>query len=218
MSFGKYFSVFNKLTPSEQEALLNETVLRRVPAGTLITAGSDSCIGVVVVRSGQLREYITSEDGREMTVARLFGHDISILSASCIMNSINFDIYLSAEKDSEFWVIPPQLYRQLLEKSAPLANYTNRLLAASMTDIMWMAQQVLWKGIDRRLAHFLLDESAIEDSLTLKITHEAIAGHIGTAREVVTRMLRTFQSDGLVKLSRGCIEIIDIEKLEELDE
>ena len=218
MSFGKYFSVFNKLTPSEQEVLLNEAVLRKVSAGTLVTAGSENCTGVIVVRSGQLREYITSEDGREMTIARLFGHDISILSASCIMNSINFDIYLSAEKDSEFWVLPPQLYRQLLEESAPLANYTNRLLASSMTDLMWMTQQVLWQGIDRRLAHFLLDESAFEDSLTLKITHEAIAGHIGTAREVVTRTLRSFQSGGIVKLSRGCIEITDIEKLEELDE
>ena len=74
----------------------------------------------------------------------------------------------------------------------------------------------MWKSFDKRLAAFLLEESQLEDTPILKITHERIAAHLGTAREVVTRMLRYFQSEGLVKLTRGTIDIIDPQGLENL--
>ena len=76
----------------------------------------------------------------------------------------------------------------------------------------------MWKSFDKRLATFLLEESALEGSSSLKITHEKIANHMGTAREVVTRMLRYFQSEGMVKLTRGTVEIIDEKRLEDLAE
>ena len=134
------------------------------------------------------------------------------------MNSIQFDITITAEKDTEFWIIPPEYYKGLMEKSAAVANYTNEIMATRFTDVMWLIEQVLWKSFDRRLAHFLIEESAIENSTVLKTTHEIIASHLGSAREVVTRMLKYFQNEGMVKLTRGTIEIIDMDKLEELDE
>ena len=150
-----------------------------------------------------------SEDGREITLYRLFERDLCLFSASCMMRSIQFDITIQAEKDAELWVIPAETYRQVMEESAPLSNFTNEVMAARFSDVMWLIEQVLWKSFDRRLAAFLLEESAIEGTRTLKITHELIGNHMGNPREVVTRMLRYFQGEGLVRLSRGTVEIVD---------
>ena len=174
-------------------------------------------MGLLLIRSGQLRAFLTSDEGREITLYRLFERDICLFSASCVMNSIQFDITITAEKETEFWVIPPYVYKALVDKSLVVSNFVNQLMATRLTDVMWLVEQIMWKSLDKRLAHFLLEESAIEDSNVLKTTHEIIASHLGSAREVVTRMLKYFQSEGMVKLTRGSIEIQDPEKLEQLD-
>ena len=89
--------------------------------------------------------------------------------------------------------------------------------AGRLSEVMWLMEQIMWKSFDKRLAAFLLEESKVEDSLVLKITHEKIANHLGTAREVVTRMLRYFQNEDMIRLTRGTVEIIDRKRLEELD-
>ena len=217
MSVSEYFPIFDKLDPQDQQTLLHCAIRRTAPQGTLLHNGSADCMGLLLVRSGQLRAYLTSDEGREITLYRLFERDICLFSASCVMNSVQFDIFITAEKETEFWVIPPYIFKDLMERSAPVANYTNQLMATRFTDVMWLVEQIMWKSFDRRLAHFLLEESAIEDSPTLRITHEGIAGHLGTAREVVTRMLKYFQTEGMVKLTRGFIEITDEGKLAALD-
>ena len=103
-----------------------------------------------------------------------------------------------------------------MAESAPLANFTNALMAARFSDVMWLLEQLLWKSMDRRLAAFLLEEAAVEGTDTLRLTHERIAAHLGTAREVVTRLLRYFQSEGLVKLGRGSVELTDRRALAKL--
>ena len=216
MSVAEYFPIFDKLTPQEQELLLQSAVKRRVPAGTMLHNGSELCMGLLVICSGQLRAYINSEEGREVTVYRLFEMDTCLLTASCVMNSIQFDITITAEKETEFWIIPPYIYKRLVENSAVMANYVNDIMATHFTDVMWLMEQIMWKSFDKRLAAFLLEESELENTRTLKITHEIIAGHMGTAREVVTRMLRYFQTEGMVKLTRGTIEILDPKRLESL--
>lgn len=90
-----------------------------------------------------------------------------------------------------------------------VANFTSELMATRFSEVMWLIEQIMWKSLDKRVAAFLLEESAIEGTALLKITHETIANHLGTHREVITRMLRYFQSEGLVKLSRGAIEVTD---------
>ena len=174
------------------------------------------CTGLLLVKSGQLRAYILSDEGREITIYRLFDRDICLFSASCIMRSIQFDVTIEAEKDTELWIIPAETYKSIMEESAPVANYTNELMASRFSDVMWLIEQIMWKSLDKRVASFLLEESSIEESDTLKLTHEAIANHLGTHREVITRMLRYFQSEGIVKLSRGTVMILDKEKLEHL--
>ena len=209
MSFSSFFPVWERLTPQQQAALSGSMFSRRVRRGDVIHQGDADCTGLLLVKSGQLRAFMLSEDGREITLYRLFERDLCLFSASCMMRSIQFDITIQAEKDSELWVIPAESYRQVMEESAPLSNFTNEVMAARFSDVMWLIEQVLWKSFDRRLAAFLLEESAIEGTRTLKITHELIGNHMGNPREVVTRMLRYFQGEGLVRLSRGTVEIVD---------
>ena len=213
MDFSEYFPIWDKLTPQQQERLSQGAVLRRAKKGAILHNGTMDCLGLLLVREGQLRAYIYSDNGREVTIYRLFERDICLFSASCIMQSIQFDITIEAEKDSQFWVIPPELYKSVMEQSAPLANYTSQIMASRFTDVMWLVEQIMWKSLDQRLAAFLLEESALENTPVLKITHERIANHMGTAREVVTRMLRYFQDEGVVSLSRGTVSILDAEKL-----
>jgi CRP/FNR family transcriptional regulator len=217
MSFSEYFSIYNKLSPEDQKTISDAAVLRKVPKGTLVHDGTD-CLGLLVIRSGQLRTFICSDEGKEVTLFRLFDRDTCLFTASCMMSSVQFDMMISAEKETEFWVIPPRLYKTLSEKSAPLANYVNELMASHLTDILWLIEQIMWKSVDKRLANFLLEEATLEDSDVLKLTHEAIANHLGTAREVVTRMLRYFQNEGYVKLTRGAVEITDRDGMEALIE
>lgn len=218
MEFETYFPVWNQLTP-EQQALISSTVtFRKIPKGTIVHNGSMDCSGLMLLRSGQLRSYIMSEEGREITLYRLFDMDLCLFTASCMMRGIQFDITIEAEKDTEVWVIPPEVFKKVADESAPMANYMNEIMASHFSEVMWLVEQIMWKSFDKRLAGFLLDETALEGTNKLKITHEIIGNHLGTAREVVTRMLRYFQSEGFVKLTRGAVEVVDPVKLKQLSE
>ncbi len=216
MRFSDYFPIWDKLLPAQQTLLQSRAAKRTAQKGTVIHNGSMECTGLMLVRSGQLRAYILSPEGREITIYRLFERDLCLFSASCMMRSIQFDITIEAEKDTEFFLIPPEVYRSVMEESAPLANFTNEIMASRFSDVMWLIEQVMWKSFDKRLADFLLEERTIEGTDSLKLTHEAIGNHLGNPREVVTRMLRYFQNEGMVRLSRGTVDIIDAEKLETL--
>lgn len=216
MDFSEYFPIWDKLTQSQQQKLSGAAEFRSVKRGTILHNGALDCLGLLVIRSGQIRVYYLSEDGREVTLYRLFSRDICLLSASCVMPNIQFDTVIEAEKDSEMWIIPSCLYKTLAQESAAMANYSTELMGSRMSEIMWLMEQIMWKSMDRRLAAFLLEEAALDGSAVLKLTHEKIANHLGTAREVVTRMLRYFQSEGMVKLTRGTIELLDQEKLRQL--
>ena len=216
MDFAEYLPFWNKLTEEQKQRISNVIEFRKIEKGTHIHDSSADCLGLVVVRSGQLRAYILSEDGREITISRLTQYDVSLLSASCVMPDMQFNVMIEAEKDSEFWSIPACLFKNLVDESLAVSNYSRNLLSGNFSELMWLMEQIMWKSFDKRLAAFLLEESRLEETSQLKTTHEKIANHMGTAREVVTRMLRYFQSEGMVALTRGTIEIVDEAKLEEL--
>ena len=216
MDFAEYFPVWKKLTSEQKERISSVTELRKVKKGTVLHNGSADCLGLLLIRSGQLRAYILSDEGREITIYRLFERDMCMFSASCVMPNIQFDIVIEAEKDSEMWIIPACLYQNLMEESLAIANYTVHLMGGHFSELMWLVEQIMWKSMDKRLAKFLVEECGLESTCTLKITHEKIANHMGTAREVITRMLKYFQSEGMVKLTRGAVEITDEEALSEL--
>ena len=209
MQYREYLPFWDKLTGEQQDRIAGVITFHQVEKGTHIHDSSADCLGLVVVKTGQLRTYILSDEGREITIGRLFDYDISLLSASCVMPDMQLNVMIDAEKDTEFWSIPACLFKNLMDESLPIASYARSLLSSNFSELMWLMEQIMWKSFDKRLAAFLLEEAAIDGTKLLKVTHEKIANHMGTAREVVTRMLRYFQSEGLVKLTRGTIEIID---------
>ena len=217
MSLSNYFPIWDKLTPEQQERILSVADLQQVKSGTLLHDGSPDCLGLLLVRSGQLRAYMLSSEGREITICRFFEMDICLFSASCVMPNMQIDIFIEAEKDCELWIIPACLYKNLMDESIALSNYSHDLITNHFSELMWLMEQIMWKSFDKRLAQFLLEESALEGS-SLKLTHEKIANHMGTAREVVTRMLRYFQSEGMVRLTRGAVEITDARALQALQD
>ena len=210
------FPVWKQLTPDQQQTLQKTAYQRKVPAGTVIQDGTMDCIGPVLVCSGQFRAYILSEEGREVTLYRLFEMDMCLMSASCMMPNIQFEVIIEAEKDSEIWIIPPHVFKKLMKENVAVSNYINDLMSSRFSDVMWTMEQVMFKSFDRRLADFLVKESQIEGTNVLKITHEKIANHLGSAREVVTRMLRYFQGEGLVTLTRGTVELTNEKALRKL--
>ena len=218
MNISDFFPFWEELTPYQQELLISSAVKRTVKKGTVIHNRSSDCLGLLLVSSGQLRAYILSQEGREITIYRLFDRDTCMFSASCMLRNLQFDITIEAEKDSELWIIPPDIFKKLMDESLPVSNFVNQVIAGRFSEVMWLMEQVLWKSFDKRLAAFLMEESNIEESDIIKITHEKIANHLGTAREVVTRMLRYFQNEQLIRLSRGTIEIIDHKRIQNLAE
>lgn len=216
MELNEFFPMWNELAPEDQALLLGSSSRRDVRRGEILHNGSADCTGLFALLSGQLRSYIISSDGREVTLYRLLTRDICLFSASCIMNSIQFDITIEAEKDSQLIVIPADVYKSVMERSAPLANYTSQLMAARFSEVMWLIEQIMWKSMDKRLAAFLLEESVLDGSNVIKTTHDRVAAHLGTAREVVTRMLKYLQSEGMIRMTRGTIELTDISRLNEL--
>ena len=218
MEFSQYFPIWNKLTREQQQRLSDVTELQQIKRGTVIHDGSPECKGMVLVKSGQLRAYLLSDEGREITICRFFEMDICLFSASCVMPNMMFDVFIEAEKDTEIFVIPACLYQNLMDESLPLSTYSRALITNHFSEVMWLMEQIMWRSFDKRLAGFLVEEARIDETDSLKITHEKIAAHMGTAREVVTRMLRWFQSEGMVKLTRGTVELTDKKALQKLAE
>lgn len=216
MSFQNCFPIWDQLQPYQQRQLLDSLALQSVKRGTIVRGGNADCAGLLLIRAGQLRALVYSEEGREITIYRLFDGDICLFCAPCVISAIQFDMTIQAEKDTEFWSIPSEVYQKLMAESAAVANYTNELMANRFSEVMNRMEQFMWKSMDKRVAAFLLQEASIEGTCELRITHETIANHLGSHREVITRTLRDFQSAGMVRLSRGMVTILDQEKLEAL--
>jgi cAMP-binding proteins - catabolite gene activator and regulatory subunit of cAMP-dependent protein kinases len=212
----KIFPVWNKLSDEEKETLTNGSSVKTVKEGAVIHNGDEDCIGLLLIKKGIIRIYILNENGREITLYRLFDRDMCLFSASCIMNSIQFDVKIEAETDVDMIIIKAPVYEGLMQKSLVVANYTNELMAARFSEVMWLMEQIMFKSFDVRLAEFLYQQMNIEQNSTISITHEKIARHMGTAREVVTRMLKYFQGEKMVRLFRGGIEIIDEDKIRKM--
>jgi CRP/FNR family transcriptional regulator len=159
-----------------------------------------------------------SEEGREITLYRLQEGDVCVLSASCVLSTITFDVHVDAEVDSEVLLVHASVFAELSRQNVYVEKFSYQLATERFSDVMWTMQQVLFMSFDKRLAIFLLDEMNKAEEDTIRLTHEQIAKYVGTAREVVTRMLKYFSGEGIVSLSRGGIKILDKKKLRSLTE
>lgn len=200
------------LTQQQRDGLVKHTKNIHYSKGQDIHSSSD-CMGVIIVKSGTIRVYITSEEGREITLFRLNEGDTCIFTASCVLKSITFDIFLEAEVDCSLLQIQPVFFERLTHQNVYAELFSYKLASERFSEIMWAMQQILFTRFDKRLATFLLEESAQNNSDTIYMTHEQIAKYLSSAREVVSRMLKYFANEGYVTLSRGGITIINKNKL-----
>ena len=162
MEFQDYIPIWEKLTPPQRQRLKDGAARRTVQKGTVLHSGNADCTGLFLIQQGRLRAYtLSEEEGREITIYRLFDRDICLFSASCIMRSIQFDVMIQAETDTQLWIIPSGLYKDLMEESALAANFVNEIMASRFSEVMWLMEQIMWKSFDKRLAKFLLEESAL---------------------------------------------------------
>lgn len=205
----QFFPFWEQLDKNTQAQLVANTRSAQFASGAHIHNGENDCIGVLLVLEGELRAYMLSSSGRECTLFRVRENETCVLAATCILEMITFDMFLDAETDTKLLVVDSEVYAQLIDENVSVEAYTYRQSADRFSDVMWVMQQQLFMGLDARLAIFLLDEVAYTGSTMLELTHDEIARNIGSAREAVSRMLKSFADKGMVVLSRGHIEITD---------
>lgn len=207
---------WNQISDEEQKMFIDNAIIVKYQKDNIVYNSSGDCKGLTIVKSGNLRAYMLSESGKEITLYRLFENDACIMTANCLLKNITFDMIIEAEKDCEIILVPFSVYGMLNTSNLFIQDFTSQLVSSRFSDVMWVMEQVVFMSFDKRLAIFLLEQSAIEGSDILNITHENIAKNLGSAREVVSRMLKYFQSSDIVYVSRRNIEIKNRKKLMEL--
>lgn len=214
--YERYFPAWRHISEDDRAALIRSTMPVSYKKGVCVHGAESECIGILLIRKGMLRTYMLSEEGREVTLFRLREGDLCILSASCVMEAITFDVHVDAEEDTDAFLISAPFFSRLKERNVHVECAAYKMTVERFSDVMWAMQQILFMSMDRRLAMFLWDELSKAKGDTIHLTHEQIAKYIGSAREVVSRMLKYFASEGIVELSRGGIKILDKVKLRKL--
>ena len=209
------FPFWNEIPESDRVFICQNSFALTYPKGTNIHDGN-GCSGVIFVRSGSLRLYMMSESGKDITLYRLHKGDMCMLSASCVLQTITFDVFVDAEENSECYVISGSAFADVSARNPQIKIFALETAVSRFSDVMWVMQQILFMSMDKRLAIFLTDEAARTNSDTITLTHEQIARYIGSAREVVSRMMKYFASEGIIEVSRGGIKILDKKRLRKL--
>ncbi len=210
--YKEIFPFWDEISETDREFICQNSFALTYPKGTNIHNGNE-CSGVILVRSGSLRLYMMSEEGKDITLYRLHKGDICMLSASCVLQTITFDVFVDAEDDSECYIISGSAFAEISERNPKIKIFALETAVSRFSDVMWVMQQILFMSMDKRLAIFLCDEAARTNSDTVMMTHGQIARYIGSAREVVSRMLKYFANEGIVEVSRKGIKILDKNRL-----
>ena len=178
-------------------------------AGEAIKLGGNNCIGPLFVVHGILRVYLLSADGREATIYRLRQGDACMLSASCMLSAITFDVQIDAETDCDLLIIPTTLFADLMSHNLYVENYVYRNSSERLSDLIQAVERMFFLTLRQRIAAFLIDESATNGTDCLTLTQEQLARAIGSAREAVSRSLKQLAQSGSIEVSRGGIRILN---------
>lgn len=210
--FAAYFPFWKSLKDEDKDFLCQSTIEEHFEKQQPVHDNM-GCSGLYILKKGRLRLCMLSEEGKEITLYRLMPGDICMLSASCVLQSITFDVYVDAEEPSDCYCISGPAFAAVSERVLEVKIFALERAVDRFSDVMWIMQQIVFMSMDKRLAIFLLDEMAMTGSDAITMTHEQIARHLGTAREVVSRMLKHLAADGAIEVTRKCINITDKEKL-----
>ncbi len=207
------FPFWSELKENEKILIEKSIRIETYSKGMLIHRNENVCKGLMTVLSGQLRTYILSDEGREITLFRVRPNEICVLSASCLMDSITFDVLIEAIENTEVMLLPVTVINQIQAQNTSMELYLYKATTEKFSEVMWTMQQILFLKIDQRVAQFLWDEMIHTNSMTLTITHDEIAKYIGSAREVISKVMKYLSQENVVELKRGSVEIINKEKL-----
>lgn len=204
------------LSHDEKQLAANHAFIRHYTAGEMLDNQENTCLGMLYVLAGELRIYLLSEEGREISLYHLFPGEMGVLSADGVLSHVSFVTQLAAVQETDVLVIPDAVYSSMMEKNIYLRSETYALAVQRMSLIMWVLQQIIFARMDQRLASFLLESWERSGSTEMRLTQEQIAAYINSAREVVARMLKRFASDGLIENRRGTIVLLDIPGLTQI--
>ena len=210
--YRKTFPFWDRMNSDDKETFLRSSHNVHIKKGTNVHDGNE-CTGVILVKSGCLRLYLLSDEGKEITLYRLFSGDMCIFSASCVLSTITFDVLVDAEEDSDCIILGGCAFEEVASRMPEAKIFALEAALSRFSDVMWVMQQILFMSMDKRLAIFLSDEISKRGGDTVSLTHEQIAKYMGSAREVVSRMLKYFSNEGLVEVSRKGIKILDKKRL-----
>ena len=207
-------SFYNYLTPDEQELLDNSMQRISCRKGQVVHRHGDACVGLIFVRRGRLAFSILSEEGREITVFRTERGETCILSAACVLQSLEFESQITAEVNSDISILPAPTLSRLMNANHDVERLVYKQAVGQYSSVLRTMQQIIFLSLEKRLATFLLEESQRRKSDSFSATPEQIARYIGSSREVVTRMLNQFSSRGIVSLGRGTVTVLNPDALE----
>ncbi|WP_153972149.1 Crp/Fnr family transcriptional regulator [Romboutsia faecis] len=207
---------FNSLSVKESQELISKSILIKYEEGKIVHNKNSTCTGLLITISGQFRTFISAPSGREITLFRLLDRDVCILSASCAFQNITYDINLESEKESLAIIIDSSIIKDLSKSNAKVLEFLLNITQNKLSEVMYVLEQAVFFSLDSRISNFLIEESNLTNSSTLYLTHESIANHIGSSREVVSKILKKFERDDIIEISRGKLKILNIEKLNNL--
>ncbi|MCR4943337.1 MAG: Crp/Fnr family transcriptional regulator [Clostridium sp.] len=216
MDYITLFDFWKDLSKTQQQTLSASIYEISFENGRIVNDFNKSCKGIFAVKKGELRAFIVSPEGREITLYKVLEGEVCVLAASCLMDSIAFDILIEAVSDTEVYLIPSKQLNNVMEENPKVGLYIYKSATEKFTKVMWTMQQLLFMKVDERIANFILDETPKQNSNIIKVTQDEIAKQIGSAREVVSRILKYFVSEGILSLKRGQIEVLDKDKLKNM--
>ena len=202
---------------AEEEKFLRSSMRQvRYRENKLLVAGDSLCDEVLILQQGAMRVFKVSEEGREVTLYRLSAGDTCLMTVSCLAGAAGLDANVEIEAGTEVISIPGLVFQSLLENNPALHRYMMQKAFLRLNQVMRVVELVTFASSRARIALYLQEAKLRQGKPRLKLTQEQIALEVGTAREVVSRVLGEFADVGVVALSRGTIELIDENLLEDM--
>ncbi len=192
------------LEPMAGRLLEDGARLVHLKAGQSVFQPGQACSAFLVVKSGSVRVSTVTETGRELLLYRVGEDETCVLTTACLLSSADYDAEGVTEADTDALAIPKPLFEALLESSAGFRRFVFSSYGERLRDLIALVQEVSHRHLDRRLARYLLEKA--RDG-AISATHQEIATELGTAREVVSRLLKQFETDGIVALERRLIVV-----------
>lgn len=205
----RHYPMLAELPTSLQEDLMRNAMAANMPAGQIVFDELQSCQGFPLLLSGSIRVIKAAPNGRELQLYRVGPGDSCILTSSCLLGKTEYHARGIVENDSALVILPPDLFRKLVSASESFRDYVFVLFSERLTDLMQLVSAVAFQKLDQRLAALLATRPS-----PIKTTHQALADELGSVREMISRLLKNFEEQGWVKLSREQVEILDPSSLQ----